>query len=91
MALNIKNQRVCDLAREAARRTGRSQVSVIEEALERLLREHEETQQRERSAKLARIEAIAQRFREEERDPTPDDGRIRTIEDLYDEVTGLPR
>ena len=34
MALNIKNERVCRLAKEAAERTGRSQVSVLEAALE---------------------------------------------------------
>lgn len=39
MSLNIKNQRVHDLARQAAAATGRSQTSVIELALERLLRE----------------------------------------------------
>ena len=33
MSLNIKNERVHELAREAARRTGKSQTSVIEEAL----------------------------------------------------------
>ena len=37
MSLNIKNERVHDLAREAARRTGMNQTSVIEAALERLL------------------------------------------------------
>lgn len=39
MSLNIKNERVHELAREAARRTGTSQTSVIETALERLLAE----------------------------------------------------
>ncbi|MGH3425128.1 MAG: type II toxin-antitoxin system VapB family antitoxin, partial [Nocardioidaceae bacterium] len=37
MSLNIKNERVHDLAREAAQRTGRTQTSVIEEALAQLL------------------------------------------------------
>lgn len=37
MSLNIKNERVHELAREAARRTGMNQTSVIETALERLL------------------------------------------------------
>lgn len=37
MGLNIKNDRVHELAREAARRTGRNQTSAIELALERLL------------------------------------------------------
>jgi antitoxin VapB len=39
MSLSIKNERVHQLARETARRTGRSQTSVIEEALSRLLAE----------------------------------------------------
>ena len=33
MSLNIKNERVHELAREAARRTGMNQTSVIEAAL----------------------------------------------------------
>ncbi|MEZ5184948.1 MAG: type II toxin-antitoxin system VapB family antitoxin [Candidatus Nanopelagicales bacterium] len=37
MSLNIKNERVHELAREAARRTGMTQTSVIEAALERFL------------------------------------------------------
>ena len=37
MSLNIKNERVHELAREAARRTGMNQTSVIEAALEQLL------------------------------------------------------
>lgn len=37
MGLNIKNERVHELARRAARTTGKSQTGVIEEALERLL------------------------------------------------------
>ncbi len=37
MGLNIKNERVHALAREAANRTGQSQTSVVAEALTRLL------------------------------------------------------
>lgn len=37
MGLNIKNERVCALAREAAAATGQTQTSVIETALEDLL------------------------------------------------------
>ena len=37
MALNIKNERVCKLAAEAARKMGRTQVSVLEEALAKFL------------------------------------------------------
>ena len=40
MSLNIKNERVHALAREAARVTGKTQTGVIEEALERLLKEY---------------------------------------------------
>lgn len=38
MAMNIKNDRVQALAREAARRTGKTQTSVIEEALRAYLK-----------------------------------------------------
>lgn len=37
MSLNIKNPHVHELAREAARVTGKTQTGAIEEALERLL------------------------------------------------------
>ncbi len=43
MSLNIKSERVHSLAREAARRTGKSQTSVIEEALSTLLADLERT------------------------------------------------
>lgn len=39
MGLNIKNERVHALAREAARRTGRTQTGAIQLALEKLLAE----------------------------------------------------
>lgn len=39
MSLNIKNQRVHDLARQAAHMTGKSQTAVIEEALELFIAE----------------------------------------------------
>ena len=41
MGLNIKNERVHELAREAARRTGRTQTGAIQLALEKLLAESE--------------------------------------------------
>jgi antitoxin VapB len=41
MGLNIKNERVHRLAREAARVTGRTQTGAIEEALVKLLREYD--------------------------------------------------
>ncbi|MFX0537549.1 type II toxin-antitoxin system VapB family antitoxin [Ornithinimicrobium sp. Y1847] len=39
MAINIKNDKVCGLIRQAAERAGRPQTSVLEEALERYLRD----------------------------------------------------
>lgn len=52
MGLNIKNQRVHDLAREAADRTGRTQTSVIELALERLLADLDEQTRVKQPAEL---------------------------------------
>lgn len=89
MSLNIKNQRVHDLARQAAAATGRSQTSVIELALERLLRE--QGLDPEAAATAARIDvarAIAAEYRA---DPGRTDRQIRVVEDLYDAHTGLPR
>lgn len=89
MSLNIKNQRVHDLAREAARITGKSQTSVIEEALERLLRDYgADPEEAERQRKVDAILQAAAEFREElER---VGGGPLR-IEDLYDDETGMPR
>ena len=86
MGLNIKNPRVHQLAQEAARRTGRSQVSVIEEALERLLAELPGSEhERRRAALMDWFESL----------PPPSDEQRHAVaqaqEDLYDEVTGLPR
>jgi antitoxin VapB len=89
VSLNIKNERVHELAREAARVTGKSQTAAIQEALERLLADHDEREQGEIDRKVARLLVIGRRFREEESDPPSD--AIRTIEDLYDDETGLSR
>lgn len=89
MSLNIKNERVHALAREAARVTGKTQTSVIEEALERLLADLgidpvETDIQR-------RMEAIRQIALEWHQLPeTEGEDRIRNEEDLYDAETGLP-
>jgi len=89
MSLNIKNPRVHELAREAARVTGLSQTSAIEEALRLLLRERGiDPVAAEREERLRRFAAMGERFRREEAVPT--DG-IHRVEDLYDEATGLPR
>jgi antitoxin VapB len=91
MSLNIKNERVHALAREAARRTGKTQTSVIEEALRRLLAEWDDeptdAEVDRRWAKLkVRIAASNQAWR-----ALPDDQRVEfSEEDLYDPETGLP-
>lgn len=83
MSLNIKNERVHRLAREAARRTGTTQTSVIEQALQRLLDELDDARPAQRSAEVTRILADVDRR-------LSDDDRSRmTSDDLYDEH-GLP-
>lgn len=78
MGLNIKNERVHQMAREAARRTGGNQTSAIELALERLLAELDRD-----SGDAARLELIhAVQRAAADVDLTTDD--------LYDEG-GLPR
>ncbi len=86
MALNIKNERVCRLAKQAAELTGKSQVSVLEAALEAFIAEHDETaaaaRRRERvDATLARIDAT---MTDEHRAAIQ-----RTMDEMYDE-NGLP-
>ncbi len=83
MALNIKNERVCRLAKQAAAVSGLSQTSVLEKALEAYLAEHEAaTARRDAEAEvlLKRMQAAIRRG-----------DVVRTVEDLYDEATGLPR
>lgn len=88
MSLNIKNPRVHTLAREAARRTGQSQTSVIEEALVRLLAdlEPETDHLAERAARLDDVFAL---IKAEVTDA--DRAAMQAVEDdLYDDQ-GLPR
>lgn len=88
MGLNIKNQRVHDLAREAARVTGKSQTGAIEEALMLLLQEHHvDPRQRQVERTVDQVRAIAQEY---VRDPGRADRTIHRVEDLYDDA-GLPR
>ncbi len=83
--LNIKNERVYELARQLADATGKSMTSVIETALEEKL-ERLGTRQRlaedAHAAELHRLlDDMARRLGPVD-DPTAD---------LFDEVTGLPR
>jgi antitoxin VapB len=88
MGLNIKNERVHALARQAARLTGKTQTGAIEEALERLLRDYGEDPDAARvSRTLDVVRAIAAEYNA---DPGHEDLVIRHVEDLYDERTGMP-
>jgi antitoxin VapB len=80
MSLNIKNPRVHSLVRDAARITGKSQTSVVEEALRRYLDELA------RDDRRGHAEAILAELRESLAgiDPRP------LLDDLYDAETGLP-
>jgi antitoxin VapB len=81
MGLNIKNERVYELARILSQATGRSMTSVIEEALEKALVELE--RERELPGKVAWLKA-----RLKELGPPPS-GLTSDHSDLYDE-DGLP-
>jgi len=89
MSLNIKNERVHDLAREAARITGKTQTSVIEEALEKLLAAYgADPREADRQRRLDIInEIVADYTALPEREG---DDVIRSDHDLYDPETGLP-
>lgn len=88
MGLNIKNERVHALARQAARLTGKSQTGAIEEALERLLRDYGADPEAARvSRTLDVVRAIAAEYNA---DPGRGDLVLRHVEDLYDEHTGMP-
>ncbi|HVK29302.1 MAG TPA: type II toxin-antitoxin system VapB family antitoxin [Nocardioides sp.] len=89
MSLNIKNERVHALAREAARVTGKSQTSAIEEALERLLAEYgEDPVEAERKRRLDIIRQI--QLEVANLPEAEGEDRIRSEEDPYDPETGLP-
>ncbi len=86
MSLNIKNERVCRLAKEAAALTGQSQVSVLEQALEAFIEERSRPP-REGDAGPDDLDRLIERMRVAIRQADV----IRTVDDLYDEATGLPR
>lgn len=89
MSLNIKNERVHALAREAARVTGKTQTSAIEEALVKLLAEYGvDPAAAERQRKLDVIHQI--QVRVAALPPAPGEDRILSDDDLYDRDTGLP-
>lgn len=85
MSLNIKNERVHQLARDAAQRTGLSQTSVIEEALLQYLRRLDDEQQ----AKRRRVDEILADVDARLTDKDRDEMRAFAA-DMYDDL-GLPR
>ena len=84
MSLNIKNERVHRLAREAARRTGRTQTSVIEEALGRLI---DELDRADRPAR--RATEVSRLLDDVDRRLSAEDRARLTTDELYDQ-DGLP-
>lgn len=85
MALNIKNKRVCELARQAADRFETTQVDVIERALLELLN-HEEKVRQVRFDRIMELAGeIHDSMTDEEREA------LRNVDqEIYDE-DGLPR
>lgn len=83
MSLNIKNERVHEMARQAAARTGKSQTSVIEKALRRYLDELDRETSRE--AKDKRLYEILEDMQQR----IAAVGGLMDHNDLYDE-RGLP-
>ncbi|MEV5000700.1 type II toxin-antitoxin system VapB family antitoxin [Nocardioides sp. LML1-1-1.1] len=89
MSLNIKNERVHALARQAARITGKSQTSAIEEALERLLAFYGlDPAEEDKRQRVDVIRTIALEWHELPEAEGAD--RVRDEDDLYDPATGLP-
>lgn len=82
MGLNIKNEKVHALVREAAERTGMSQTSVVEEALKRMLKELNAEQQTRLEDLRLIVADIHLIMRESGQPPL-------TTDDLYDDE-GLP-
>lgn len=86
MSLNIKNERVHELARQAAHMTGKTQTAVIEEALERFIAE------RGVDPEVARQKRLDVLWREIQLETTDADRAAtrKAMDELYDEM-GLPR
>ncbi|MFI9401178.1 type II toxin-antitoxin system VapB family antitoxin [Nocardia sp. NPDC052316] len=86
MGLNIKNEKVHALVREAAERTGMSQTGVVEEALKRMLKELDAEREAARQTRKARLWEIVADI---DARMTPQTRTLLTTDDLYDDQ-GLP-
>ena len=83
MSLNIKNERVHELVREASRRTGLSQTGVVQLALERMLRGLDDEAPSKVESDLRAI------LRDFDARLTPERRALLSSDDLYDEH-GIP-
>jgi antitoxin VapB len=81
MGMNIKNERVHELAKRLARETGETMTTAIEQALREKLSRLDRLQERE--ARYRRIRAIVDSL------PPPPPGVTSDHSDLYDD-DGLP-
>ena len=89
MSLNIKNERVHDLARQAAEVTGKTMTSAIEEALMKLLDGYGvAVVDARRQQRVDMVTQLLTRVDVELARTTP--GAIARVDDLYDEA-GLPQ
>lgn len=87
MSLNIKSERVHQLARQAAHLTGKSQTGAVEEALRLLLAEHEgDAADADRARRFDALRTLSLAW-----DPNVGVARpVAEVDDLYDPETGLP-
>ncbi|ACV07243.1 type II toxin-antitoxin system VapB family antitoxin [Kytococcus sedentarius] len=88
MALNIKNERVHQLAREAAALRGTSQTSALEAALEEYLERHA-AGRRSEDERWERVTALVDQIRIDLQD-AGSGSLSEELTDLYDD-DGLPR
>ncbi|WP_433658914.1 type II toxin-antitoxin system VapB family antitoxin [Nocardia sp. CA-128927] len=84
--MNIKNEKVHALVREAAERTGMSQTSVVEEALKRMLKELDAERAAAQQTRKARLWEIVADM---DARMTPETRALLTTDDLYDDQ-GMP-
>ena len=82
MSLNIKTEEAHKLAKRLAKKTGESMTTAVTKALQERLARVEREGMAEDLLKIAKRSAEA--FRKGR-------GKAMTIEDLYDEETGLPK
>ena len=89
MGLNIKNEAVCELARQAAQLTGKSQTSVIEAALRDYLRAFSQARkQQDQQQRVAELLSALDALRE--REPEVFEFGESYDSFLYDPATGMP-